>query len=339
MKVGIVRGPFYNGNYKFVEIFTFDENNKRLPKIKLKYQTYLKELEECKHNYIKPYWEDKGLVCQVCNNNFTTTRLIKGKIPTVCSVICHNKLKYKKNSIKRYKISLVFNRQSVIPIYSKRNTSDNQNKFFIVYEFNKENKGAYFVNQKDTTIFIDTDINGVDTYRLVYDLDKTCKVKLCKDHKKLFWITETGILISRRTRSIIKFHKSKKGYLVYTTYDNNNKPIQIKSHREVAKAFIPNPDNKPEINHKDGIKSNNYWTNLEWSTRLENIHHAYKLKLIVNKEGEENSNSKLSNTDVRIIRYKYKNKNITMKELGKEYNVRQQTISNVIRKESFSNVY
>lgn len=64
------------------------------------------------------------------------------------------------------------------------------------------------------------------------------------------------------------------GYsIVCLTKDGKRKTHKI--HRLVGMAFVPNPENKQEINHKDGDKRNNCAVNLEWSTRLENMHHAY----------------------------------------------------------------
>ena len=66
---------------------------------------------------------------------------------------------------------------------------------------------------------------------------------------------------------------TKKGYLRVDLYDANGRRKHKKVHRLVANAFIPNPDGKPQVNHKDGNKKNNSVTNLEWVTDKENKDH------------------------------------------------------------------
>lgn len=74
---------------------------------------------------------------------------------------------------------------------------------------------------------------------------------------------------------VLKTQPDKKGYHRLRITINREK-LSFKLHREVAKAFIPNPDNLPQVNHIDGNKDNNAVSNLEWVSNRENAHHAIK---------------------------------------------------------------
>lgn len=70
-----------------------------------------------------------------------------------------------------------------------------------------------------------------------------------------------------------------RGYPCIKMPDKNGQRRKYKVHRLVAQHFIPNPKNKPCVNHRDGIKTNNCVENLEWCTYKENMQHAYSLGL------------------------------------------------------------
>lgn len=87
----------------------------------------------------------------------------------------------------------------------------------------------------------------------------------------------TGII--HRKERILKLGKNHKGYSVVYMRDDTGRDRTMFVHRLVAIAFIPNPENKPQVNHKNGIKSNNFAYNLEWATNQENQIHAVKMGL------------------------------------------------------------
>lgn len=78
---------------------------------------------------------------------------------------------------------------------------------------------------------------------------------------------------------VLKPLKLTKGYLGVVLYDKDSKGKTYKIHRLVAQAFIPNPNNLPQVNHIDGNKENNNVNNLEWCNQKENMQHSYKIGL------------------------------------------------------------
>lgn len=145
---------------------------------------------------------------------------------------------------------------------------------------------------------------------------------------KDYLITKNGEIINKKTKRILKGDPNAKGYLRVSI---GGKKHFI--HRLVAEQYIPNPLNKQQINHINGIKTDNRVENLEWVTNLENRQHAIKKGL--HCCGEKCSWSKLKEKDVIFIRT---NKLLNTKELAEKFNVSEVTIRDVINFKSWKNI-
>lgn len=104
----------------------------------------------------------------------------------------------------------------------------------------------------------------------------------------------------------------------------------VNVHRLVASAFIANPDQRPEVNHKDGNKHNNRADNLEWVTKAENEAHAMLTGLKAIVRGSQNGQSLLNEETVLEARRRYARKETTLTAMAKEYGVSVPCLSEAV---------
>lgn len=130
---------------------------------------------------------------------------------------------------------------------------------------------------------------------------------------------------------IRKASKNKYGYLIINFRVGGENTTCI-LHRVVAKAFIPNPNHLPEVNHKNGIKSDNNILNLEWVTSKDNVKHAWVNKLIKKpRHGPYNSKAKMSYEKITELKTLYDSGNYTLTELAKRINVSRTTLGDAFK--------
>lgn len=126
----------------------------------------------------------------------------------------------------------------------------------------KTHKGYYFE-------YVIENINEYDTF-IIQDC-------LQMDEFPYYYISKDGKIYSIRSKKYIRTRHDGNGYEIVTLYNGKTKK-DLLVHRIVAELYIPNPKNKPMVNHKDSNKKNNNHTNLEWVSASENMKHYYNYR-------------------------------------------------------------
>ena len=149
-------------------------------------------------------------------------------------------------------------------------------------------------------------------------------------------VSSHGRIKNSETGRILKINPNSRGYYqVGFTLHNKYHPKTV--HRLVALAFIPNPGNKPQVNHKDGIKKHNESDNLEWVTNSENQIHAYDNGLSSNL-GETHPKAVFTEHDVLVIRYDYIHSKNSHRKLGKKYGVSASAIRDIVNRKTWKHI-
>lgn len=133
----------------------------------------------------------------------------------------------------------------------------------------------------------------------------------------------------------LKSNTNKAGNWYYSIALGRKNRKGFKVHRLIAQAFIPNPLNLPEVNHKNGIKTDNRIENLEWCTRKQNLAHSYKIypfKMRKMQRGEDSWCHKLTENNVREIKRRHETGTISMRKLAGIYKVSYPTVWGIINK-------
>lgn len=151
----------------------------------------------------------------------------------------------------------------------------------------------------------------------------------------IYMISSHGNVKNSKTGRILKLQEDKDGYLtVHLHAIHRHKKV----HRLVAEAFIDNPENKPEVNHKTGNKKNNYYKKLEWATGKENIDHAHETGLTKSCPGEDNGYSKYKESNIRKVCELLETCKYTRKEISKLTGVSKYVIKHILNLEGWTHI-
>ena len=167
-------------------------------------------------------------------------------------------------------------------------------------------------------------------YESKYEISSTGRVKSLGRHEKM----HHGGIRCRKGR--ILNGVLNRGYKRYCLFSEGKREY-VFAHRLVAQSFIPNPENKVQVNHLNGVPLDNRVKNLAWCTPLENTRHAHITGLCEGK-GENQLCSVLTEKEVVQIREEFKNNILNQRELAEKYNVSRRNVNYIINRKWWKHI-
>lgn len=112
---------------------------------------------------------------------------------------------------------------------------------------------------------------------------------------------------------------------------------ELRVHRAVAEAFIPNPQNLPFVNHIDCVRDNNTVENLEWCTQWQNLNHSSMLGRMRRDywRGKRSPNAALAEECARLIKDEYAKGGVSWDTLAKKFGTNKRTVGRIVSGESY----
>ena len=142
-------------------------------------------------------------------------------------------------------------------------------------------------------------------------------------------ISNMGRFLRKSTKTLIDGYITSGGYVTVEFSGIG----RFSAHRLIAKAFIPNYENKPEVNHKNGVKTDNSVNNLEWVTPSENVRHSINTGLSTFKSGQEHHRTALNEEQIKTCS-ELRSSGKTYLEIGAIMGVTYRTVSRHLNKQS-----